>query len=60
MKIHPVTIIVIGLFMISLGFNFLQHRTISELKEQKKTIIIKPNIRLYNKPDEIIYTSKGA
>lgn len=51
-KIHPVTIIVLGLFLISLGFNFLYIRQIKELKEKKATIIIKPNIRLYEPPEK--------
>ena len=57
---HPITIIVIGLFMISLGFNFLQHRTIMDLKEKKRIIILRPHIRLYEKPDFYIITDQGG
>lgn len=56
MKIHPLTIIIMGMLLISLGFNVLQHRTILELKEKKKTVIIKPNIRLYEPSNESIFT----
>lgn len=60
MKIHPITIIVFGMFLISLGFHVLQARRIKELEIKKATIIIRPNIRLYEPPDEIIITQKGA
>jgi len=59
MKIHPITIIVFGMFLISVGFNFLQNRRINELEIKKATIIIRPNIRLYEPPDEIIITQRG-
>jgi len=52
LKIHPITLIVFGLFLISLGFNFLYIRQIEELKEKKRTIIIKPGIRLYEPSDK--------
>jgi hypothetical protein len=60
MKIHPITIIVIGLFMISLGFNLLQYKTIMKLKEEKRTIIIRPHIKLYEKPDFYTTTDQGG
>ena len=47
------------MFIISLGFNVLQARQIKELEIKKATIIIKPNIRLYEPPDEIIITQRG-
>jgi len=52
LKIHPITLIVFGLFLILLGFNFLYIRQIEELKEKKRTIIIKPGIRLYEPSDK--------
>ena len=58
-KIHPITFIVFGMFIISLGFNVLQARQIKELEIKKATIIIKPNIRLYEPPDEIIIIQRG-
>lgn len=55
-KIYPFTLIVLGLFLISLGFNILYLKEIKQLKEQK-TIIIMPNIRLYQPPyDYLPYT----
>lgn len=55
-KIHPITIIVFGLLLISLGFNALYLQEIKQLKEQKATIIIRPNIRLYQPPDNYYIT----
>lgn len=58
-RIHPITYIVFGMFLVSLGFNFLQNREIQKLKTQKAIIIVKPHIRLYEPPDQIIVTQRG-
>lgn len=59
MKIHPATSIILGLLIVSLIFNYAQYRRIKELNEENAQIIIKPNIRLYEPPDEIIVTKRG-
>ena len=44
MKIHPLSIILLGLYIVSLGFNVLMYsenkRLIEELKQKPKVIII--------------------
>jgi len=50
MKIHPLTIILLGLFLISIIFNYAQNRRCAQLKEEinkrKELIIILPEKNL--------------
>ena len=58
MKIHPITVILIGLLICSIGFNILVIRKNYELeKQEKKPIII---ILQEESEDTDILTIKGA
>lgn len=58
MKIHPITVILIGLLICSIGFNILVIRKNYELEKQnKKPIII---ILQEESEDTDILTIKGA
>lgn len=58
MKIHPITVILIGLLICSIGFNVLVIRKNYELeKQEKKPIII---ILQEESEDTDILTIKGA
>jgi len=58
MKIHPITVILIGLLICSIGFNVLVIRKNYELEKQNKKPII---IILQEEPEDAdILTIKGA
>ena len=58
MKIHPITVILIGLLICSIGFNVLVIRKNYELEKQEKKQII---IILQEEPEDAdILTIKGA
>ena len=53
-KIHPIVWILSGLLIVSVLTNYVQILQVQRLEKEIAPIIIKPNIRLYEKPEENI------
>lgn len=52
-KLHPITIIILGLIIVSVGFHFLQHSEIGRLKKQLYHHRSKPIIIDMNPPSKM-------
>ncbi len=51
-RIHPATWILWGLLMVSILTHWVQWRQIKKLEKEIAPIIIRPHIRIYEKPEE--------
>lgn len=49
-KIHPIVWILSGLLIVSVLTNYIQILQVQRLEKEVAPIIIRPNIRLYEKP----------
>tara|TARA_B000000557_G_scaffold233188_1_gene207569 strand:- start:281 stop:454 length:174 start_codon:yes stop_codon:yes gene_type:complete len=55
-RIHPATWILWGLLIVSILTNYVQLNQIQRLEKEIAPIIIKPNIKIFEKPDGDIIT----